>query len=344
MDAKGDAVPDGLTGLCVISVRYEWLAGLGRERQTFTFLRQDRGWLMAAAMVRVQALRGYRHLVADLGGDLTALLRRAGIEVAALDQLTALISFEAMTDLLEYSSADLDCPDFGLRLADRQDLGTLGTLAVAMRYAATVGEALRCASQHLDIYNPAIGFTINSGGQADRPASTSNCVTIMSGHWAQTAEHGIGLGWRTVNMLCEGRCPLRGVWFPHPALGSLAAYHSRFDAPLTFNADHAALAIDASYLDLPISGRNSELHDAATRYLDTRTQPEQHTCQADVRRSSKTYSAPEPVAANTSPTRCTCTRAPCNAGFATKAPPSKKSKTRHAATSPTATCPTPTYP
>ena len=238
---------------------------------------------MAAAMVRVQALRGYRHLVADLGGDLTALLRRAGIEVAALDQLTALISFEAMTDLLEYSAADLDCPDFGLRLADRQELGTLGTLAVAMRYAATVGEALRCASQHLDIYNPAIGFTINAGVQAGQARLDFQLRHNHVGHWAQTAEHGIGLGWRTVNMLCEGRCPLRGVCFPHPALGSLAAYHSRFGAPLTFNADHAALAIDASYLDLPISGRNSELHDAATRYLDTRTQPEQHTCRADVR-------------------------------------------------------------
>ncbi len=33
---------------------------------------------MAAVMVRAQALRGYRYLVADLGGDSTRLLRRAG--------------------------------------------------------------------------------------------------------------------------------------------------------------------------------------------------------------------------------------------------------------------------
>ena len=82
---------------------------------------------------------GYRHLVADLGGDPARLLRRAGIRVSALDQLTALISFEAVIDLLESSAADLACPDFGLRLADRQDLGTFGALAVAMRYSATVG-------------------------------------------------------------------------------------------------------------------------------------------------------------------------------------------------------------
>src|SRR6478609_574750 len=102
---------------------------------------------MAASMVRAQALRGYRHLVADLGGDSTRLLRRAEIRVSALDQLTALISFEAVIDLLECSAAGLGGPDFGLRLADRQDLGVFGTLAVAMRYSETVGEALRCASK-----------------------------------------------------------------------------------------------------------------------------------------------------------------------------------------------------
>ena len=86
-------------------------------------------------------------------------------------------------------------------------------------------------------------------------------------------------------MLCERRCRLRGVWFPHPAVGSEAAYQSRFDAPLTFDADRAALAFDASHLDLPISGQNSELHAAATHYLDTHNRPEQNSCRAQVRQT-----------------------------------------------------------
>ncbi len=238
---------------------------------------------MAAAMVLGQALRGYRQLVVDLGGDSTRLLRRAGIRVSALDQLTGLISFEAMIDLLESSAAELGCPDFGLRLADRQDLGVFGTLAVAMRYSTTVGEALRCASKHLDNYNPAIGFTINAGDQLGQVRLDLRVLDEHARPWAQTAEHGLGLCWRTVNMLSERRCPLRGVWFPHPAVGSAAAYRSRFDAPLTFDAERTALAIDASDLDLPISGQDSELHDAAARYLDTHTRPQQTSCRAQVR-------------------------------------------------------------
>jgi AraC-like DNA-binding protein len=240
---------------------------------------------MPAAMVRAQALRGYRQLVADLGSDPARLLRRAGITVSALDQLTGLISFEAMIDLLECSAAELGCPDFGLRLADRQDLGTLGTLAVAMRYSATVGDALRCAAKHLDTYNPAIGFTIRSGDQRGQARLDFRLLHDHPRSWAQTAEHGIGLGWRTVNLLCEGRCRLRGVWLPHPAVGPEIAYRSRFPARLTFDADRAALAFDATALELAISGHNSELYDAATHYLDTHNRPEQDSCRVQVRQT-----------------------------------------------------------
>ena len=161
------------------------------------------------AMVQAQSLRGYRELVTDLGGNPTRLLRKAGIEPAALNRLTAFISFESQIDLLESSAADLGCPDFGLRLAERQDIGILGTLSVAMRYSATVGEAMGCASKYLHVYNAAIGFTINT---EDRRGQARFVFQVLPGHylrWAQTAEHGIGLTWRILTLLSEGRCHLQ---------------------------------------------------------------------------------------------------------------------------------------
>jgi hypothetical protein len=121
------------------------------------------------AMVQAQSLRGYRELVDDLGGNPARLLRKAGIEPAALNQLSAFIRFESLIDLLEHSAAALDCPDFGLRLAERQDIGILGTLAVAMRYSATVGDAMQCASRYLHVYNAAIAFTSLRGSVAVKP-------------------------------------------------------------------------------------------------------------------------------------------------------------------------------
>jgi AraC-like DNA-binding protein len=222
------------------------------------------------AMVQAQSLRGYRELVGDLGGNATRLLRKGGIDPAALDQLTAFISFEAVTDLLERSASELDSPDFGLRLAERQDIGILGTLAVAMRYSETVGEAMLTASQYLDVYNAAISFTLSTG---DRRGQARLVFKLLPGHylrWAQTAEHGIGLTWRILTMLSEGQCHLRGVWFPHPAVSAEASYQARFDAPFVFGADQAALAVSERDLDLPISENIEELHDLVTRYMDSR--------------------------------------------------------------------------
>jgi hypothetical protein len=116
-------------------------------------------------MVQAQSLRGYRELVRDLEGNPTRLLRKSGIDPTSIDQLTAFISFQMLTDLLERSATDLSCPDFGLRLAERQDIGILGTLAVAMRYSATVGDAMSSASKHFDVYNAAVSFSITKGDQ-----------------------------------------------------------------------------------------------------------------------------------------------------------------------------------
>ena len=78
------------------------------------------------AMVRVEALRGYRELVAELGGDPVRLLRAAKIKSTAFDEHASFIRFGAAVDLLERSARDLACADFGLRLAARQDIGILG--------------------------------------------------------------------------------------------------------------------------------------------------------------------------------------------------------------------------
>jgi AraC-like DNA-binding protein len=222
-----------------------------------------------AAMVRAQSLRGYRELVKDLGGNPNRLLRKAGIDPGAPDHLTAFISFESLIDLLERSATDLECPDFGLRLAERQDIGILGTLAVAMRYSSTVGEAMRCASKYLHVYNAAIAFTITTGERRGQARLAFGVLVQHAPRWAQTAEHGVGLAWRIMSLLSEGRSHLQEVWLPHRPVATERMYRSRFEVPIAFRADRLGLGYQARDLDLPISEQNRELHDLATSYLDS---------------------------------------------------------------------------
>jgi AraC-like DNA-binding protein len=72
-----------------------------------------------------------------------------------------------------------------------------------------------------------------------------------------------------LTLLSEGRSHLEGVWFPHPAVATEATYRARFPGPVAFGAEQAALAVRQRDLDLPISENIEELHDLATRYLDS---------------------------------------------------------------------------
>ncbi len=220
-----------------------------------------------AAMVRVQAVRGYRQLVGELGGEPGRLLRASKIQSAAFDQRDAFISFDCIVQLLERSARDLACPDFGLRLAECQDIGILGPLAVAMRSSATVGEAMRCASKYVYVYNAAIGFSVRSDLGDDNAVFAFDVLAGRGPERAQTVEHGVGITWRIVSMLSAGRSRLRRVWLPHPAVATRAGYRRHLGAPIEFEAPMAALEVDRSDLELPLGEHNEELRALAVDYM-----------------------------------------------------------------------------
>ncbi len=237
------------------------------------------------SVVSAPSLRGYRELVIDLGGSPAQLLRKAGIKPSALDQLAAFISFDSLISLLQRSATELECPDFGLRLAERQDIGILGTLAVAMRHSATVGEAGLCASRYLSVHSPAVAFKIRPGEEPDETVLSFDILVEHSAQWSQTAEHAIGLAWRILRLLSEGHSHLRQVRFPHARVGSRTSYRRRFGADLVFEAPRAALVVDSAVLSLPISEHNDQLHDLAASYLEGRLPARRRSCEVQVRKA-----------------------------------------------------------
>ena len=220
-------------------------------------------------MVRAQSLRGYRELVAELGGDSARLLRDVGMRPAILNEQTALISFEDQADLLGHSAQRLHCPDFGLRLADRQDLGILGVLAVAIQYSATLDEGARCASKYLHVHNSAVDLTISTERRSGHARIWYALPSEDYVRWAQQTEHALGFTWRILVLLSEGKCHLQEVRFPHRALADEATYHARFDAPVIFGATLPTLIIPAKDLKISLSENIPELQDIARKHLES---------------------------------------------------------------------------
>jgi AraC-like DNA-binding protein len=109
-------------------------------------------------VVHAKLLRGLPELIKDLGGDPLRYARPIGLrDFRQLDSLYN--SYQKVSDVLERVSADLGCPDLGMRLALRQGAtGTFGPLGNAMKKAATLGEALQFAADHAYAHSPAVGI------------------------------------------------------------------------------------------------------------------------------------------------------------------------------------------
>jgi AraC-like DNA-binding protein len=86
-------------------------------------------------------------------------------------------------------------------------------------------------------------------------------------------------------MLSEGGSRLQEVRFPHQPFESEASYEARFPAPVTFQAERAALVIPAADLNLPLSEHNAELHELALSHLAKQLPRPEMPLQVQVRRA-----------------------------------------------------------
>ena len=220
------------------------------------------------SVVRADGIRGYRELAAELGGDVDALLAGAHIAPAALDDPETFLPYVSVIRLLETTARALECPDFGLRLSQRQDIGILGPLAVAMQNSATLGEALACASRYIFVHSPAIGYSVRPSASEGRLLVVFELLIERVPPAAQVTELSVGVAARVALLLSEGRVHVASVRFPHARRSPLATYRAHFDSPVTFGADCAGFELREADLASPIRSGSRALREIANEYLE----------------------------------------------------------------------------
>ncbi|WP_405489209.1 AraC family transcriptional regulator [Nocardia sp. NBC_00511] len=233
---------------------------------------------------RAASLRDYPALVDELGGNGAALLGRFGITPDAVGNDDAIIPAESIGWALEAAATELDCPDFGLRLAARQEIDVLGPLAVAVANAATVSDALELASRFL--------FTHNSGisiGLVDDPEGQSATIGLEYRDTAAATgfAQGVGLSSGTIHRaLCRiagDDYGLRSVHLPHPPVAPESLYTEYFGAPVVFNASYTVFRLPDDLPTRPITGSNQTLRTMSIDYLTKNFSDLDHTMSARVR-------------------------------------------------------------
>ncbi|MFB7874879.1 AraC family transcriptional regulator [Nocardia sp. NPDC056064] len=220
--------------------------------------------------VRSAGIRGLRAVVAELGGDAERYTRQAGLPATVLDSDDVLVPSAAMAELLELAAADLNRPDLGLRVAARQDLTMLGSLAMAVQHSPTLGDALDYTSRYLLVHARSLTLTV-----ADDPLGRPSVAGLFYGPATaagpvQGTDLGLAFTHRAITYLHRGDYGLLSVELPYHPAAPDHVYREFFGAPVHFGRSElpaAVLRVPRALREFRLSGVNENLRRLALAFL-----------------------------------------------------------------------------
>lgn len=233
-------------------------------------------------------MRGFPALVRRLGGQPEAFLRKHHIPAEVLGNDEALVSLRSLINLCEDCAQTLNAPDFGLQAAQMQDIGILGSVALAIQHAPTVGDAVRASARYMFIHSPGVELTFSETDWKRQPVAELRYELLESRQLPtrQAYDLALGVAHRIISMATpNNRYPLRSVKLPHGPLASPARYQQFFGVPVTFEQPYAALVVDSHYFEQPIAGADSNIHQFIAHYLETNFPAAGQTMTARVRKT-----------------------------------------------------------
>jgi AraC-like DNA-binding protein len=237
----------------------------------------------AVPVARAETLAGYPRLVAKLGGDHVAMLRRAQIDPAVLDDPDGLIAFRSMVYLLERTASELDCPDFGIKLAATQGPAKIfSPVGVAMRNSRTLGEALQFCVDNVHVYCNALRVAFDT--LEDNTAFLRFDVMVdRLPYQQQMMEYLLALMHNVTPLMSGDRARIQEIWFTHAPIAPLKSYRMHFHSRVRFEQPMNGLLFDGRDLDAPVLNRDRQLYQLATSFIDVGFPKAQKTFSAHVR-------------------------------------------------------------
>ncbi len=211
--------------------------------------------------IHAQMLRFFPELVEELGGDARELLRRAGIAAAQP-------TYRQAIHLLEITASDLHCPDFGLRLAQKQGGGMFGPLGLAMRHSRTFGDALTYVGEHT--YAHSLAARIRLTRLTDGGAFSAHDI-LLEGLPVKTQliEQIILVGHLAALEITGGHARVRRVHFRHQPVSPLRTYRRHFGCEVRFGQHEDGVLFSAADLACPVADPDAETFDRVAAFIDS---------------------------------------------------------------------------
>jgi len=231
--------------------------------------------------VRSATLDGYVRLARSLGLDPVGLMRSVGLDVADVAAPEKWIPAGDVATLLQLSADRSGREDFGLLLAGRRRLSTLGPLSVVLSQEPDLRSALGLLNGYERSYNEALHLRLDEANglatirlwlEFGEPVPVRQSLDL-----ATAALHGIirellGRGWEPLS-----------VCFAHPRPATLDTYHEVFGARLQFDHSFTGLVFIADQLDARNTMSDPLLQPYARQFLESMPAPRGATVSDQVR-------------------------------------------------------------
>lgn len=222
-------------------------------------------------IVPADTLSMFPDFVETLGGSAARLYESAGIDPRQLDRRHGILTLDQTAQLLRLASAELACPDFGMRLAAFQRGTKTGNLfELVMRNAPTVGEALLYCTRHVQAYSGAVGMSLDKMRGGKRALVRLEILAPAQGDQRQALELMLLRTFDIVHDLSGGLVSAREASFRHRQLGATASYRQHFGCTVLFQQDSNGFVLDAADLDVPTPDADPQLYELATYFIENR--------------------------------------------------------------------------
>lgn len=221
-------------------------------------------------LVHAPLLRFFPELVAELGGDPKALLRKAGLDARRQRDGIPRANYRQAVALIEQAAAALNCADFGMRLATRQSDGMFGPLGSVMKNSATFGDALDYVSTHTYAHSLAARVWLKRLRSGNAVFVGHDILLDRLPNRSQAMEQLLLVGHLSTLEITGGRARARRVHFRHLAISPHKTYRRYFGCEVRFGQTEDGIVYSDRDLASPIIASDAQAYRSAVAFIDAR--------------------------------------------------------------------------
>ena len=214
---------------------------------------------------RAAVIRGFQPLVEELGGDYINIARKAGLDLADIEQADSLIPTAIQKDVLDHAARETGCDHFSLLLAERHDqdsyLGLLGRIIVT---APTLAVALRDGIDLVGLHSEASLWQLHTSAEVSY--LTYSLLEGTEAGSKQIQQLAIAMLWQLVHAITDHRWHPTMVSFTFRKPADLAPYRRIFGVPIMFEGDFCGVVFHSADLLIELPTHDEELHDTLRRH------------------------------------------------------------------------------